>query len=117
LGLAVLLTGTVISFVGLGEKGFRTSQLRLLGPIMSGTGLAVVVVRIAFCCMGKKAKAAVNGFKLSDQLSKAVRMHHSVAVQAIRYQPVMDESNIPAIHIDPSIFHIFDSHVNKQYFY
>lgn len=102
LGLTVLLTGTVISFVGLGEKGFRTSQLRLLGPIMSGTGLAVVIIRIALCCVTKRAKAAVTNFNLKDQLAKAVRIQHVVAVKAVQYQPVHEQSGIPSIHVDPS---------------
>ena len=50
LGLAMLMTGTVISFIGLGEKGFRTRHLRLLGPVLIGAGFSLCFIRVALCC-------------------------------------------------------------------
>lgn len=50
LGLAMMMTGTVVSFIGLGEKGFRTRHLRFLGPVLIGTGLSLCLLRVALCC-------------------------------------------------------------------
>lgn len=34
IGLGTIALGLVIAFVGTGEKGFKTVELRLIGPIM-----------------------------------------------------------------------------------
>lgn len=36
-GLGTVAIGLVISFVGTGEKGFKTTQLRLIGPSLIGS--------------------------------------------------------------------------------
>ena len=101
-GLSVLLTGTIVSFVGLGEKGFRTSYLRLLGPILCGFGLAVVIIRIGICCInGRKKKVSANCY-VKDQLAKVVTVQHAVAVRSIQYNPGEGPAIIPSIQIDPS---------------
>ena len=41
--------GLVITFVGLGEKGFRTLELRLVGPGLVGGGLVLALLRILLC--------------------------------------------------------------------
>lgn len=101
-GITVLLTGTVISFVGLGEKGFKTSYLRLLGPIFCGAGLALVIFRIGLCCCTKSKHNAMAYVNVKDQLSKVVHIHHAVAVQSIQYNPSGGPSIIPSIYVDPS---------------
>lgn len=37
IGFGTTALGLVIAFVGTGEKGFKTTELRLIGPIMIGT--------------------------------------------------------------------------------
>lgn len=45
IGLGTIALGLVIAFVGTGEKGFKTTELRLIGPIMIGNdGLLYVCV-------------------------------------------------------------------------
>lgn len=107
-GLAVLLTGTVISFVGLGEKGFKTSYLRLLGPILCGVGFAVVMFRIGLCCFSTSKQKAKVAIDVKEQLSKVVHVHHAVAVRSIQYRPGGGPSIIPSIQIDPSRFYNSD---------
>lgn len=41
--------GMVVSFVGIGEKGFKTLELRLIGPSLIAAGVLVVILRIALC--------------------------------------------------------------------
>lgn len=60
-GLCAVALGLVIAFVGTGEKGFKTVQLRLIGPTMIGCGTFCCFLRILFCfcptkCMRKRFK-------------------------------------------------------------
>ncbi|GLH14824.1 Uncharacterized protein GBIM_19134 [Gryllus bimaculatus] len=48
-GLGTVAIGLVISFVGTGEKGFKTLELRLIGPSLIGSGLLCCLVRIFLC--------------------------------------------------------------------
>ncbi|KAK7573816.1 hypothetical protein V9T40_011007 [Parthenolecanium corni] len=61
IGLCAVALGLVIAFVGTGEKGFKTVQLRLIGPTMIGCGSFCCFLRILFCfcptrCMRKRFK-------------------------------------------------------------
>ncbi|XP_058055545.1 uncharacterized protein LOC131206957 [Anopheles bellator] len=48
-GLGTIAIGLVIAFVGTGEKGFKTVELRLIGPSLIGLGLLCCTLRILFC--------------------------------------------------------------------
>ncbi|XP_033150737.1 uncharacterized protein LOC108608514 isoform X2 [Drosophila busckii] len=48
-GLGTVALGLVIAFVGTGEKGFKTVELRLIGPSLIGLGLICCILRILFC--------------------------------------------------------------------
>ncbi|XP_055591708.1 uncharacterized protein LOC129743649 isoform X2 [Uranotaenia lowii] len=48
-GLGTIAIGLVIAFVGTGEKGFKTVELRLIGPSLIGLGFICCVLRILFC--------------------------------------------------------------------
>ena len=46
-GLVLAATGLVITAVGLGDKGLRSRELRLLGPGIMLTGVSLVTLRYA----------------------------------------------------------------------
>lgn len=48
-GLGTTALGLVISFVGSGEKGFLTPQLRLIGPTLFCAGLLCCLFRVLLC--------------------------------------------------------------------
>ena len=48
-GLGMVAVGLVITFVGVGDKGFKTVELQLIGPSLVGCGLCLAMVRILFC--------------------------------------------------------------------
>lgn len=48
-GLGTTVIGLVIWFVGTGEKGFKTLELRLIGPILIALGLFFCVLRVLLC--------------------------------------------------------------------
>ncbi|XP_052869778.1 uncharacterized protein LOC128275346 [Anopheles cruzii] len=61
-GLGTIAIGLVIAFVGTGEKGFKTVELRLIGPSLIGLGLFCCILRILFCicpshCISSSRKA------------------------------------------------------------
>ncbi|XP_021952137.1 uncharacterized protein LOC110849070 isoform X2 [Folsomia candida] len=49
IGLILICIGIVITFVGLGEKGFKTLQLKLIGPILCIIGLTCIVLKVIQC--------------------------------------------------------------------
>jgi len=48
-GLGTTALGLVISFVGTGEKGFLSPQLRLVGPSLLCAGLLCCLFRVLLC--------------------------------------------------------------------
>lgn len=48
-GLGTTVIGLVIWFVGTGEKGFKTLELRLIGPTLIAVGLFFCVIRVLLC--------------------------------------------------------------------
>ncbi|XP_014282410.1 uncharacterized protein [Halyomorpha halys] len=60
-GLGTVAIGLVIAFVGTGEKGFKTLELRLIGPTLIAGGLLCCLLRIFLCvcpCRRKKKRSA-----------------------------------------------------------
>ena len=52
LGIIIVLQvciGLVITFVGIGDKGFQTLELKLIGPSLVGCGVFFALLRILFC--------------------------------------------------------------------
>ena len=47
-GLLLAAVGLIITFVGLGERGFRTLELKLIGPSMVGCGVVLALSRIIY---------------------------------------------------------------------
>jgi hypothetical protein len=50
-GLGMAAIGLVISFVGLGDKGFKTIELRLVGPSLLGCGLFLAFLQVLYCTL------------------------------------------------------------------
>ena len=48
-GLGMVCIGLVITFVGIGDKGFQTLELKLIGPSLVGCGAFFALLRILFC--------------------------------------------------------------------
>ncbi|KAH8304808.1 hypothetical protein KR059_005980 [Drosophila kikkawai] len=70
-GLGTVALGLVIAFVGTGEKGFKTVELRLIGPSLIGLGLICCILRILFCicpshCISSSKKTRKKNFNKID---------------------------------------------------
>ena len=49
IGMGLFAIGLVTTFVGLGEKGFKTSELKLVGPCLAGCGIVLAALRVIMC--------------------------------------------------------------------
>ena len=52
LGLGLVTMGLVITLVGVGDKGFTTFELKLLGPGLVSCGGVMFMVRLLVCTVG-----------------------------------------------------------------
>ena len=55
-GLLIGSVGLLITFLGLGSRGFKTLEVKLLGPGLVGLGSLVVMFRIVILISAKKDK-------------------------------------------------------------
>ena len=53
----MICIGLVITFVGLGDKGFRTLELKLIGPSLVGCGVFFALLRVLFCTVPSCCRA------------------------------------------------------------
>ncbi|XP_044759927.1 uncharacterized protein LOC123317449 isoform X1 [Coccinella septempunctata] len=64
-GLGTTAIGSVIFFVGTGEKGFKTLELRMIGPTLIACGLLCCLIRVLLCacpstCFRKSSKTRLK---------------------------------------------------------
>ncbi|XP_022231916.2 uncharacterized protein LOC111080547 isoform X1 [Drosophila obscura] len=89
-GLGTVALGLVIAFVGTGEKGFKTVELRLIGPSLIGIGLICCILRILFCicpshCISSSKKARKkNGNKIDADHTTSLLRNESKRVSIAR---------------------------------
>ncbi|XP_023031653.1 uncharacterized protein LOC6641841 isoform X1 [Drosophila willistoni] len=89
-GLGTVALGLVIAFVGTGEKGFKTVELRLIGPSLIGIGLICCILRILFCicpshCISSNKKTRKkNGNKIDADHTTSLLRNESKRVSIAR---------------------------------
>jgi hypothetical protein len=52
----MVAVGLIITFVGLGDKGFQTLELKLIGPSLVGCGMIFALLRILYCIIPSSKK-------------------------------------------------------------
>ncbi|XP_030745402.1 uncharacterized protein LOC115874391 [Sitophilus oryzae] len=67
-GLGTTAIGSVIFFVGTGEKGFKTLELRLIGPTLIVAGLLCCLVRVLLCACPTSCFRPRSKTRLKDNL-------------------------------------------------
>lgn len=73
-GLGTMCVGMIIAFVGTGEKGFKTMELRLIGPSLIGAGVLIIILRILLCiCPSKCLHLKKRKQKLKNSTNKLNR--------------------------------------------
>ena len=68
-GLGMIAIGLVITFVGLGDKGFRTLELKLIGPSLVGCGIFFALLRVLFCTVPSCCRVCMRCCKKKDDTS------------------------------------------------
>ena len=51
IGIGLVAVGLVITFVGLGEKGFKSMELKMVGPSLVTCGVFCVFLQILYCTL------------------------------------------------------------------
>ena len=69
-GLGMISVGLVITFVGLGEKGFKTLELKLIGPSLVGCGVFFALLRVLFCTVPTCARGCIKRFHKTEDAEK-----------------------------------------------
>ena len=86
-GLGMICIGLVITFVGLGDKGFKTLELKLIGPSLVGCGVFFALLRILFCTLPSCCRSCMKCCKkenddkeelMNDQQHSAMTGEHLV---------------------------------------
>ena len=60
IGMGLFAIGLVTTFVGLGDKGFKTSELKLVGPCLAGCGIVLAAVRVLLCTARQSYTALIQ---------------------------------------------------------
>ena len=71
-GLGMISIGLVITFVGLGEKGFRTLELKLIGPSLVGCGVFFALLRVLFCTVPSCCRACCKCCRKSEDTEELI---------------------------------------------
>ena len=75
IGLALMCIGTTFVFIGMGEQqGFKTTQLRMTGPVLIFVGIILIAMRL-LCCLNtrKRPSVAVTSITPSPENSEVVK--------------------------------------------
>ncbi|KAK3872167.1 hypothetical protein Pcinc_022735 [Petrolisthes cinctipes] len=90
-GLGLIALGLTITFVGMGEHGFKSKELRLIGPSLIGCGFLFCLLRLFFCsaptccplCCGKskpldeKSLLSPSRETLADDATEEQQQQHA----------------------------------------
>ena len=71
-GLGMISIGLVITFVGLGDKGFRTLELKLIGPSLVGCGVFFALLRILFCTVPSCCRACCKCCRKDEESEELI---------------------------------------------
>ncbi|KAK2710448.1 hypothetical protein QYM36_011841, partial [Artemia franciscana] len=83
IGLAVAAIGIIISFVGLGDRSFRTEELRLIGPLMTALGFAIIFIRSVLCCVVHWTNSKFE----QENVIPEVIVHQHLQPQELKFKP------------------------------
>nr|CAH7758610.1 unnamed protein product [Callosobruchus chinensis] len=86
-GLGATAIGSVIFFVGTGEKGFKTLELRLIGPTLIACGLVCCLIRVLLC--------AIPSSKCCQKKNQATRLKKDVCPHSCSRYPLTSNYHEP----------------------
>ena len=89
----MVAVGLVITFVGVGDKGFKTVELQLIGPSLVGCGLCLALVRILFCTVPACCGSCVERQEEEEMVEEVEQFRSNVKTAGARnglVKPVRD---------------------------
>ena len=69
-GLGIISVGLVITVVGLGDKGYQTLELQVVGPGVVVCGSVMVGVRVLLCLLPRGEKEALEDCEKNEKGEK-----------------------------------------------
>lgn len=88
IGLGTMCVGMIIAFVGTGEKGFKTMELRLIGPSLIGAGVMIIILRVMLCvCPSKCLRLNKHKHKHKNSTNKLNSEGREMLNSTARDQP------------------------------
>ncbi|KYB25795.1 hypothetical protein TcasGA2_TC034041 [Tribolium castaneum] len=104
-GLGTTAIGSVIFFVGTGEKGFKTLELRLIGPTLIACGLLCCLIRVLLCacpstCLRRRKKTRLKA--TCPHTSRYPKSRDHVDSAALLSKNKKKVSIVPPSHPQPS---------------
>lgn len=112
-GLCSVALGLIIAFVGTGEKGFKTVQLRFIGPGMIAIGVCCCAVRIMLCfcpptfCFKRRRHKGGGG--ASDKMAEFYKYmpfrNHPINANSAAAEPLTGVvvENVPMTVLKPAL--------------
>ena len=73
IGIGMICLGLVITMVGLGDKGFRTLELKLVGPSFVGCGVFFTLLRILLCTMPSSCRTCFKCCSKSEEAETLIK--------------------------------------------
>ena len=102
-GLGMAAIGLVISFVGLGDKGFKTIELRLVGPSLLGCGLFLAFLQVLYCTLPAACTRCCASKHQAGNDYRKNSCHRNVAVQQLdTLQLSLNRDNCVSDHFQES---------------
>ena len=74
IGLGMVAIGLVVTFVGLGDKGFQTLELQLVGPSLVGCGFIFAILQILYCTFPSLGRSCCDQNEESEKLLREEEM-------------------------------------------
>ena len=93
-GLGMISIGLVMTFVGLGDKGFRTLELKLIGPSLVGCGVFFALLRILFCTFPSCCRPCLRCCKKSEDRQELIDPQVGSKIDQVRNPSLHEHAHI-----------------------
>ena len=93
-GLGMISIGLVMTFVGLGDKGFRTLELKLIGPSLVGCGVFFALLRILFCTFPSCCRPCLRCCKKSEDRQELIDPQVRSKIDQVRNPSLYEHRHI-----------------------
>ncbi|XP_071534672.1 uncharacterized protein [Panulirus ornatus] len=94
-GLGLVALGLIITFVGVGEHGFKSPELQLIGPSLIGCGFLFCLLRLFFCSAPACCTLCCRKNKPLDEKALLSPSRETLAEDSTESQPQKQQQQQP----------------------